>query len=397
MLRSLRASFEGLPSVFWVLWVGTLINRLGLFVVVFLTLYLTGERGLPVEQATLAVSLLGLGSFTASMIGGILTDRIGRKPTFVMSMLVTSGLLLVMGSLESALGLMVTAYVLGLFMDLYRPAMSALIADVVPEQDRVRAFSYLYWAINLGAAVAPIVAGYASRIGYPVLFIADAITTLAFGLLVLWKVPETRPDSAAALSRRVNPAGQLRIALKDRKLVFLTLLSFGLGFMMFQTYAALPLDMQAHGLSEADYGAAIAVNGALIVLVSLPAAAWAHRQPRYRVLTLAAILWAVGFGLYSPANSVLAYALATGVWTLGELLSAPVGNALISEIAPPESRGAYNGVSGMAWGLSSGVGPAVGGVLFASGGGTAVWLTCLAIGLLVAGGYWAMGRATAQA
>lgn len=392
MLRSLRASFEGLPSVFWVLWVGTLINRLGLFVVVFLTLYLTSERGLSVEEATVAVSLLGLGSFTASMIGGILTDRIGRKPTFVISMVMTAILLLVMGSLQNTLLLMGTAYVMGLFMDLYRPAMSSLIADVVPEKDRVRAFSYLYWAINLGAAIAPIVAGYASIIGYPVLFVVDAITTLLFGLLVLWKVPETRPDSAVALSKQVNPLGQLRIALKDRKLVFLTLLSFGLGFMMFQTYAALPLDMTANGFTEADYGTAIAVNGALIVLISLPAAAWAHRQSRYHVLAFAAVLWGVGFGLYAPANTLLAYALATGVWTLGELLSAPVGNALISEIAPPESRGAYNGVAGMAWGLSSGIGPAVGGRIFANFGGTGVWLTCMVIGLLVAIGYWMMAR-----
>ena len=122
------------------------------------------------------------------------------------------------------------------------------------------------------------------------------------------------------------------------------------------------------------------------------AAAWAHRQPRYRVLTLAAVLWGVGFGLYGLASSLLGFMLATVVWTLGEILSSPVSNALISEIAPPESRGAYHGVAGMAWGLSSGVGPAVGGVIFARGGGSALWTACLGVGLMVAAGYWALGR-----
>ena len=158
MQGSQRMSFAGLPSVFWVLWVGTLINRLGLFVVIFLTLYLTKERGMTVEQATLAVSLLGLGSFSASLIGGVMTDRIGRKPTFVISMMVTPVLLLILGSLQSHILLITLPFVVGLFMDLYRPAMSAVIADVVPEQDRVRAFSYMYWAINLGAAIAPVAA-----------------------------------------------------------------------------------------------------------------------------------------------------------------------------------------------------------------------------------------------
>ncbi len=392
MQGSQRMSFAGLPSVFWVLWVGTLINRLGLFVVVFLTLYLTKERGMTVEQATLAVSLLGLGSFSASLIGGVMTDRIGRKPTFVISMMVTPVLLLILGSLQSHILLITLPFVVGLFMDLYRPAMSAVIADVVPEQDRVRAFSYMYWAINLGAAIAPVVAGFASKIGYPVLFIGDAISTMMFGLLVLWKLPETRPLAAAALSRATNPFGQLRIVLKDGLLVLLTLLSFGLGFMMFQTYSSLPLDMSAHGLSDIDYGFANSINGVLIVLVSLPAAAWAHRQSRSRVLTLAAVLWALGFGMYGLASTALGFMLATGVWTLGELLSAPVGNALISEIAPPESRGAYNGVAGMAWGLSSGVGPAVGGLILARGGGGLLWMICLGVGITVALGYSTLQR-----
>jgi len=225
-----------------------------------------------------------------------------------------------------------------------------------------------------------------------VLFIGDAISTMMFGLLVLWKLPETRPLAAAALSRATNPFGQLRIVLKDGLLVLLTLLSFGLGFMMFQTYSSLPLDMSAHGLSDIDYGFANSINGVLIVLVSLPAAAWAHRQSRSRVLTLAAVLWALGFGMYGLASTALGFMLATGVWTLGELLSAPVGNALISEIAPPESRGAYNGVAGMAWGLSSGVGPAVGGLILARGGGGLLWMICLGVGITVALGYSTLQR-----
>ncbi len=47
----------------------------------------------------------------------------------------------------------------GLLTDLYRPAVSAAIADLVPPEERPRAYGYLYWAINLGFAIAAVVAG----------------------------------------------------------------------------------------------------------------------------------------------------------------------------------------------------------------------------------------------
>ena len=46
---------SGMPRPFWFLWGGTIVNRLGGFVIPFLTLYLTGPRGLPVSQAALMV------------------------------------------------------------------------------------------------------------------------------------------------------------------------------------------------------------------------------------------------------------------------------------------------------------------------------------------------------
>ncbi len=65
------------------LWLGTLINRLGSFVIPFLTLYLTQRRGPPIGQAALMVSLFGAGSFSAA-IWGELADRLGRRPVMLL-------------------------------------------------------------------------------------------------------------------------------------------------------------------------------------------------------------------------------------------------------------------------------------------------------------------------
>src|SRR6478672_2445135 len=86
-----RALSEGLPSTFWWLWAGTLVNRMATFVVPFMALYLTQQRHLSVAWAGLVVSLFGAGGIGASLVGGMLADRIGRRPTMMFS-LTASGL-----------------------------------------------------------------------------------------------------------------------------------------------------------------------------------------------------------------------------------------------------------------------------------------------------------------
>src|SRR5215468_10457108 len=79
----LPSVFRGLPRTFWVLWIGIIIDRLGGFAFAFLTLYLTSERHLGVDEATAIVSLAGLGGLAGALAGGILADHLGRKTTII--------------------------------------------------------------------------------------------------------------------------------------------------------------------------------------------------------------------------------------------------------------------------------------------------------------------------
>src|SRR5579863_2020481 len=95
-----RSTFGGLPRSFWFLTLATFVNRAGLFVLPFLTLFLTSQRHFSVESATQVIGIYGIGSFASQFLGGFLADRIGRRMTMVISMFVTAGLLLVLGTLS---------------------------------------------------------------------------------------------------------------------------------------------------------------------------------------------------------------------------------------------------------------------------------------------------------
>jgi MFS family permease len=380
---------EGLPRAFWFLWAGTIVNRLGGFVVPFLTLYLTTDRGFSVGQAALMVSLFGAGSFTAALVGGELTDRLGRRPVVLASLFIAPVVTVGLGVVQPVAWIAVGTALLGFFVDLYRPAVSAAIADLVPPEGRPRAYGYLYWAINLGAAVAPVVAGLLAQRAYLLLFVGDAVTTFAFGLIVLAGVPETRPAQASHASRE-SIRDRLDVIRREPLLLGFAALAVLFGTVYMQGHVTLPLEMQSHGLTPADYGLAVAVNGALIVVLGLPASNSASRWPRFPALAAAGVLLGLGFGLNALATTLPGYALAVIIWTLGEILGATVAPSVVADLAPVAYRGLYQGVFGAAWGLAFFTGPVVGGWVYDRFGPDALWGACFLTGLVLCSGYLAM-------
>lgn len=384
----LRSLIEGLPPTYWLIWTGTLINRLGGFVIPFLTLYLT-ERDISVTTATLMVSLFGAGSFLAQLSGGELTDRLGRRPVMLLSFFITPIFMVMLGLAKDLTLISICTFIVGFFTDLYRPAVGAAIADLVPPESRTRAYGYNYWAINMGAAVAPLLAGLIADYNFLILFIGDAVTTAAFGFIVLFGIRETKPVLAHHIS---HTALRERISQLKRApiLLIFSLITLFFGIVYMQGNVTLPLDMQAHGLGPRDYGAAIAVNGFLIILITIPVSNMAAKWPRFETVAVAAVLMGLGFGFTALATNLPLFALSVVIWTLGEIAATSVGPTIIADLSPIQLRGLYQGIFGAAWGLSYFIGPLAGGWVYEHWGSNTLWIGCLIVGFVIALCYWAL-------
>ncbi len=383
-------SIGGLPRSFWFLWLGALVNRLGGFVTPFLTLYLTQVRKIPVERAGLIVSLYGAGAIFAGPLGGALADRVGRRPTLTIATVAGAAAMLQLGVARSEWHIALSPLALGLFAESYRPPLQAMVADLVGGADRVRAFGLLYWAVNLGFAVAAVAAGLLARVSFGVLFVGDAATTLAFGAIVWWNVPETRAPQPRA--RAADDAGMLAPYADAVMLLFL-LLSFALALVFQQCFTTLPVDMEAHGVSARAYGMLIAVNGLMIIVLQPLSVALVQRFRRSHVLAVGALANGIGFGLGAWAHDPRGYALMIAVFTVGEILMLPVGATVVADLAPADRRGAYQGAYQLSWSVSSLAAPALGALVLGRAGGRALWLGCLAMGGAIAVGQLALGPA----
>ncbi|MFG3598719.1 MDR family MFS transporter [Micromonospora chersina] len=380
-----RDTTGGLPRTFWYLWTGTLINRLGSFVLVFLAIYLTQERDFSASQAGLVIGLWGVGGAVGTTIGGTLTDRWGRRPTLLTAHLGAATMMVALGLARPLWAVALGALLLGTFAEAARPAFGAMMVDVVPEKDRLRAFSLNYWAINLGFACAAVLAGVAAQAGYLLLFLVDAATTLVTALIIFTRVGETRSAHAGPVSQgAAAPAGALRTILTDR--VFLGFVALNLfGALVFlQHISMLPIAMGDSGLSPATYGSVIALNGVLIVVGQLFVPKLIKGRSRSHVLALAALVMGAGFGLTAWADTAWLYGLTVLIWTVGEMLNSPSNATLIAELSPAALRGRYQGAFSLSWQLAGATAPVLGGLVREHAGNTTLWLGCAVIGAVMA-------------
>ncbi|MEU4423724.1 MFS transporter [Actinoplanes sp. NPDC024001] len=391
----LRQAVGGLPRQFWFLWTGTLINRLGAFVVLFLSIYLTGDRHFTQSQAGIVLGLYGVGGAIGTMTGGVLADRWGRRPTMLTAQFGAAALMLTLGFAETYAQIAVVTLLLGCFSEGVRPAFSAMMVDVVPEHDRVRAYSLNYWAINLGFALAAVAAGLAAQVDYLLLFVVDAGTTLLTAIITAVFLAETRPVRANSPGH-ARSAGGMGTALKDRVFLVYLLLTLASVLVILQHASTLPIAMLADGFSAATYGLVIAVNGVLIVLGQLFVPRFIAGRDSSRVLALAVLIIGVGFGLVAIAEAPWMYALTVVIWTLGEMLQSPSNATTVAALSPPALRGRYQGLNSLTWSIGTALAPVLGGLILQKGGDVVLWAGCFGLCALAAAGQLLAGPARAR-
>ena len=393
-----------LPRAVHILCIGAFVNRAGTFLVPFLTIYLQKELNLGTGFATRAMGAYGVGAFLASLVGGHLADWIGRRVVMLISLFGSAAVLLVFGSLSSPWIIMVALLIFALIAEMYRPAALAMIADLTESNRRPHAYGLMYVAVNLGFSVAAAVGGSLSQFSFQWLFWGDALTACVYGGLILVTIRETLPSRVGGLAtQHVDPPddsdehrtpGSIKLSdavkhiLTDWTFMVYSLGIFFLAVTYIQAMSTFPLYLGQLGISAAGYGVIIALNGLMIVVLQLPITSIVVRFNRGAMLILSALLTAVGFGIIGLADTVGQFALTVVVWTTGELISAPLMTAIVSDLAPTPLRARYMGVCSMCFSSAMMVGAPIGGAVLAHLGGQYLWAGSAAVGFTAALAFW---------
>ncbi|MDL5202357.1 MFS transporter [Streptomyces sp. ALI-76-A] len=389
--RAVRETVSGLPREFWWLWTSTLVNRLGAFVATFMALYLTLDRGYSASYAGLVVSLHGLGGVVSSLGAGVMTDRLGRRPTLLVAQASTAVSVALLAFVHHPVAIAGVAFLVGMASNASRPAVQAMMADIVRPEDRVRAFSLNYWAINLGFAVSSMAAGFIAEVSYRAGFLVEAGMTAVCAVVVFLRLPESRPVVTKG-EEAAEAAVGLGTVLRDGRFMSVVGLSFLVALVFQQGAVGLPVAMGEAGFTPADYGMAIAVNGVLIVALQIPVTRFIEHRDTKRLLVVSSLLAGYGFGLTAFAGSIGLFALTVCVWTLGEMINAPTQTGLVVRLSPAHGRGRYQGMYTLSWSVAALVAPLMSGVVIDRYGAEWLWGLCALVGTAAAVGYGALMR-----
>ncbi|WFB80704.1 MDR family MFS transporter [Bifidobacterium pseudocatenulatum] len=409
----------GLPLMFWGLWVTLLILWMGRFVTSFLSMYLVSDMHVSAGVAGTIVSMYGFGGIFGCLYGGALSDRFGRPAMIVIGNLGSAAMLVLLAFIGNPWIMAIALLAYGAISSMPTPAVAAYVSDVVPFRKQKRAYSLQTWAANFGFAIGPIIANQLVKISYALMFYAEAaVLVFATILMIVFfkevglgkrprgEVAPARASQAAesaagnAVEHAVKQTGEsqrpqrfsvwrsYRRACADGALMSMVVLMFLYTLAYYQIVSGLPISMTQIGLGTDEYSSLLTINGGLLCLLQIPAIGLFQRMSNTRVLVLGMSITAVGYAFQIGANSWVTFAIATVLWTLGELGTFPIAATTVANIAPKDVRGTYQGLYNLVWSLSNAFSPLVGGWILNAFGSRVLWICCTVMFVIVAIGFY---------
>jgi MFS family permease len=374
----LLTTLRSFPRPVWILFAGVFLNKFGTFVVPFLTLYLT-RQGFTIGEAGLAIGAYGLGRLGAAFIGGHLADTFGRRKTIVLSMVLAAVSMLLLSQARTLSAIVLLTGLASLTGELYLPACSALLADLVPEHRRVTAYAAYRLSFNAGWAFGPAAAAFLAAHSFLWLFVGDALTSVMFAVVAWYLLPRgvRSAQAEAGWSEAWN------VLRQDRRIHQVALATLLIGLVIHQLVSSYGLHVTTLGFSDATYGALLSLNGLLVVIIELPLTTWSRRFPSRPVMALGYLMMGAGLVLNAWFHGLPALIIGMIVFTFGEMTFAPVAGAYVASLAPSRMRGRYMGAWGFSNSLSLMLGPGLGMMVFARSP-AALWIGCGGLAVLAA-------------
>ncbi len=191
-LRQPLFQFRGLPGNFKWLLASVALFALGNSSDAFLVLR-ASTLGVPAEQLPLLWILLHVIKSVTSMPGGILSDRIGRRPTIIGGWIVYALIYSGFAFASSILHIWVLFALYGIYFGLTEGVEKAFVAQILPAERRGAAFGMYHFILGVMAFPASIVFGYLwTTFGNHIAFLIGSALAFAASFLLIFTVHEKR-------------------------------------------------------------------------------------------------------------------------------------------------------------------------------------------------------------
>lgn len=399
--------FKQFPRLMWIFLFGSFITRGSYYMVwPFLAVILYEKFALSATEVGLVLSSAAIISVFTSFVGSSLSDRIGRHKLMYLTGVLYIISFSLLANVDTVTGYVVVMTLCSMATSLWRPLISAAIGDIIVDlKTRELAMQSLYFIVNVGCAVGPIVGVWLGLTGKQSSFYLTA-AAFAVLLVLLYRgfkyqrcLEEARlaaaignsaehglkPEAKAA-AQVVTRQQIIRILMQDKLLqclIFANILCMFIyaqmdsSLIQYLTRANAP-DLLALISSMIFTNAMVIISTQFLMLKMMARFALIKRIQIGLVLLIGSQVWLAS----NPIDLFWGWIGAIVVMSVAEAILFPTMNVHIDRLAPDHLRGAYFGAASF-YDLGFALAPLGGGIILDHFGGQWLFLTGAMLSLLV--------------
>nr|WP_283249463.1 MFS transporter [Bacillus sp. FJAT-49736] len=349
----------------------------------FLAIYLKRSTDLGYGLIGLIVGVTPLTAAFGGIIGGILSDRLGRKKLLIVSLFVQSVSYVFLVLTANPIVLVLINSLRGLSSSFFTTISKALMADLTKKEKRYKLFSSHYLVVNIGYIIGPMIGVILGATENQFTFIYTALCYLLYGigLTVLLCFIHTGPSI-----KDCGPKTTFLISFTTvRKDIILWFFIMG-GILLTMVHGQISVILSQYLNERMSNGAALfgilmSTNGISVICLQLPILRFFHKCTVLQRLSCGIGFFILGEAGFAFSTNWAWFIISMVIFTVGEILIIPAENEQIDEITPNHLRGAYYGAQGFT-SIGSFLGPWIGGILLSKWGGKPMFFSMMIFAII---------------
>ena len=344
----------------------------------FFALWAHKDAGIPIEYIGLLLGCYAGGELLATPFVGGIADRVGRRPVLLVSTCGVGFGFLLLYLVHGAAAIAAALIVIGVFESVLHPTASTVIADVVPAETRREHFAARRVMSSAGSMAGPALGALLALYSLGLVFLGAGITILVGALIIAFFLVETRPPAAAPGEEDDEDESLLVLTavFRDSHLAGLIVPVALMEIAASWIAAITPLYADAGGtLTASGIGLLFTYAGALGVVLQMPITQASERMGGFSIVLCSGAVQALAFACLFISVGLPWLVAAVTLLALAQMLSGPLVQTIITELAPRTGQATYQAAFGVVNDLKDAAGPAIG-----------TWLYALAAGLPWASG-----------
>lgn len=345
----------------------TKIILIGILVTYFSTFMLTPYLTIFMDSNGFSVFEIGI-VLTSGVIfqqgftffGGLVGDKWGYRGTIIIGIVIRIiGYLLYLVASNFYM-LIVASSFAGIGGALIVPSTKAIIASFEVNH-RTEAFALRNTALNMGASIGPLIGAILYKISFNLIFIIVAFAHLFLLIMMLKYVNEVKSENA-----NKNIFNDFRTVIKDKRIIYLMLVSIGFWFLYTQLTLSIPLFIKNNLHSGYLIGIAFSINAILTIclqfyIIQITVKKFSSLQ----IISYGMLFMTGAFFIIPLFSSNLGIYFFIFLFTIAEILVAPTIDNVASSLTPSnELLGSYLGFVSLGWAIGGSLGNTLGGYLY---------------------------------